>query len=151
MTTRIVETEQSRDMLLRFIEAQKLPFTASITEGKHRSTLQNKLQRKWVSEIAEQMPGSFESAEHVRGHCKLHYGVPILREDNEAFRVKYDRILKPLAYEEKIQLMMEPISLPVTSIMNTKQKKRYLDEIWRAFSEQGVILTDPEQQGRMDA
>lgn len=143
MTDRIVETERDRKMLIRFIENQKPPFTASIVAGKHRSTEQNKLQRLWVKEVAEQMPGSFESAEHVRGYCKLHFGIPILREENEAFCKQYDELIRPLLYEQKLKLMMVPFDFGVTRIMNTKQKTAYLDAVWKHFSEQGVILTDP--------
>jgi hypothetical protein len=41
--------------------------------------------------------------------------------------------------------MMEPISLPITSIMTTRQKTAYLDAVHRHYSEQGVILTNPEE------
>lgn len=143
MTDRIVETEYDRKMLLRYLEKQAAPFTVSITPGKHRTTRQNRLQRRWMQEIGEQKG---LSAEEARAFCKLHYGVPILRRDNEAFRARYDAILKPLTYEQKLALMAEPISLPVTSLMNTKQKTEYLDTVFRQFSEQGVILTNPEGQ-----
>ena len=148
MTSRVVETEQARQMLIKFIENHELPMTATITAGKHRTTLQNSLQRRWLSEIAYQMVGTFESAEHVRGYCKLHIGVPIMREENEAFRLTYDKRIKPLAYEAKIDLMMVPISIPITSIMTTKQKTKYLDAVYRYFSAKGVILTNPEERGR---
>jgi hypothetical protein len=148
MADRVVETEYDRKMLLRFIENQKLPLTASIVPGKHRSTEQNKLQRLWVKEVAEQMPGSFESAEHVRGYCKLHFGVPILRNENEAFCTEYDAIVRPLPYEHKLKLMMVPFDFGVTRIMMTRQKTAYLDTVYRHFSEQGVVLTDPEEQRR---
>lgn len=120
-----------------------MPFTASVTKGKARSTEQNNLQRLWVGEIAHQLPGTYESAEHARGYCKLHIGVPILRNENEAFRLEYDRLIKPLPYEVKLKLMMEPFDFGITRLMDTKQKTRYLDDMHRHFSEQGVILTDP--------
>lgn len=146
MTDRMIETEYDRKMLVRFIEAHKLPFTASVVVGKHRTTEQNKLQRLWVKEVAEQLPGSFDSAEHVRGYCKLHFGVPILRNENEAFCAEYDAIVRPLPYEHKLKLMMVPFDFGVTRIMSTKQKTAYLDTIHKHFSEQGVVLTDPEER-----
>ncbi|WP_127524016.1 hypothetical protein [Mesorhizobium sp. Z1-4] len=139
---RIVETEHDRAMLVRLLEGQKLPFTVSIVAGKHRSTEQNKLQRLWMKEIAEQK-GDI-TAEEARGYCKLTIGVPILRSENEAFRLRYDEIVKPLSYPQKLALMMEPFDFGVTRIMTTKQKAAYLDGVHRHFSEQGVILTDPE-------
>lgn len=144
MVERVVTSEYERQMLIRLLTGHKLPFTANIATGKHRSIEQNRLQRKWVAEIAEQVPG--ESAEYWRGYCKLRFGVPIMRRDNEAFCVKYDAIIKPMPYEHKIAAMMEPLDLPVTRIMTTKQKTEYLDEIFRHFAEQGVILTTPDDQ-----
>lgn len=148
MVDRTVENERDRHLLVRLIEGQALPFTASIVSGKHRTAEQNRLQRLWVSEIADQLADTFESREHVRGYCKLHFGIPILRNENEAFKVKYDAVVKPLSYESKIKLMMIPFDFGVTRIMNTKQKTSYLDTVWREFSARGVELTDPEHEGR---
>ena len=144
MTDRIVETEDQRRMLLKYIEGQKLPFTASVTPGKHRTYQQNRLQRKWMTEISEQLPDF--TAEEWRGYCKLHIGVPILREENEAFREKYDRIIRPLSYEDKLEAMQEPLDVPITRIMTSKQKTTYLDAIFRRFSERGVVLTIPPER-----
>lgn len=143
MSQRIVETEQAREMLVRFIMNHPLPFTAQITAGKHRTDRQNRLQRTWVKELAEQLPQ--HSAEEWRGVCKLTFGVPILRHENETFCDAYDRVVKPLPYEQKLAFMMEPLDFPITRLMNTKQKTAYLDAIHNHFSEQGVVLTEPEQ------
>ncbi len=139
---RVVETEQDRAMLVRFIERQKLPFTASVTAGKHRTTAQNRLQRQWMQEIAQQLGDT--TAEEIRGYCKLTIGVPILRAENEAFCARYDEIVKPLPYEQKLAMMMEPLDLPVTRIMTTKQKTAYLDGVLKHFAERGILLTVPE-------
>ena len=40
--------------------------------------------------------------------------------------------------------MAVPIDLPVTRIMKTGQKKRYLDDVYDHFTGLGVRLTDPE-------
>lgn len=142
MTSRVVTSEQERGLLVRFIETHKLPFTAEIVNGKRRSVAQNRLQRLWLNEIAEQLGD--RTAEEMRAYCKLHFGVPILRAENELFREKYDRIIKPLDYETKLEIMAEPLDFPVTRLMTTEQKTRYLNEIHKHFSEQGVVLTDPE-------
>lgn len=139
---RIVETEQARDMLAKFIAGKKLPFTASISDGKHRTTDQNKLQRLWVMEISAQLGD--RTPEEVRGYCKLHFGVPILRNENDVFKAEYDAVIMPLPYEHKLKLMMVPFDFGVTRIMTTRQKTAYLDAIHRHFSEQGIVLTDPE-------
>ncbi len=142
MTSRIVEDEQQRDMLVKFIAKHPLPFTAEITPGKHRTSRQNRLQRQWMLDIATQRPD--HTAEEWRGICKLEHGVPILRAENEAFAAIYDEVIRPLPYEAKVKVMMIPIDLPVTSQMTTVQKKKYLDSIQRWAAGQGLVLTDPE-------
>lgn len=139
---RTVENEQNRSMLIKYIEAKPFPFVCTITDGKVRTTKQNKLQRKWMQEIGEQ---TGQTPEEVRALCKLSIGVPILREENEAFRAKYDAIVKPLPYESKLAIMAEPLDMPITRLMTTAQKTRYLDEIFRRFSGQGIVLTMPKQ------
>ncbi len=139
---RTVDTEQARDMLMKFVAGKKLPFTCSITDGKHRTNDQNALQRKWVLEIASQLGD--RTPEEVRGYCKLHFGVPILRNENDVFKAEYDAVIMPLPYEHKLKLMMVPFDFGVTRIMTTRQKTAYLDAVHRHFSEQGIILTNPE-------
>lgn len=138
---RIIETEQARDMLVKFIQGRPLPFTATLTDGKHRTTHQNRLQRQWMVEIAAQLGD--RTPEEVRGYCKLHFGIPILRA-NDAFRKDYDNLVRPLPYQAKLKLMMEPFDFGVTRIMSTRQKTEYLDAVHRHFSEQGLVLTNPE-------
>lgn len=142
MPTRFIETNSDKAMLVRFIESQPLPFAASITRGGKRSLEQNRLQRLWLNEISEQMGD--RTPEEIRGYCKLHFGVPILRDQDEVFREKYDKAVKPLPYEQKLAIMTEPLDLPVTRLMTTKQHASYLDAIHKHFSEQGIVLTDPE-------
>lgn len=142
--TRSVETEQARTMALKFIEAKALPFTMTVIDGKRRSNDQNDLQQLWVMEIAQQLGD--RTPEQVRGYCKLHFGVPILRHDNPVFKMEYDAVIRPLPYEAKLKLMMEPFDFSVTRIMTTRQKKEYLDAMHQHFSEQGVILTNPEDR-----
>lgn len=141
---RIVDTEQARDQLHKFIAGKKLPFTASIMDGKHRTNDQNSLQRKWVLEISAQLGD--RTPEEVRGYCKLHFGVPILRAENDVFKAEYDAVIMPLPYEHKLKLMMVPFDFGVTRIMTTRQKTDYLNTVHRHFSEQGLILTNPEDR-----
>lgn len=146
MADRVIETEQAREMLLRFVAAQPLPFTVTVTKGKHRSTAQNRTQRKWVQEIAAQIGD--QTQEQVRAFIKLHIGVPILREENEAFRLRYDQIVKPLAYDQKLALMAVPLDMPITRLFTTKQHARFLDEVARYFGERGIVLSHPDDMGR---
>jgi hypothetical protein len=139
---RIIENEQARDMLVKFIVGKKLPFTSSIMDGKHRTNDQNTLQRKWVLEISAQLGD--QSPEEVRGYCKLHFGVPILRNENDVFKAEYDAVIMPMPYEHKLKLMMVPFDFGVTRIMTTRQKTDYLNTMHRFYSEQGIVLTNPE-------
>lgn len=141
MSTRYVTNEQQRYAAVKYLQALKLPFTLEIVLGKRRSDEQNKLQRKWMMEIAL---GLGETPEYWRGYCKLHVGVPILRAENELFRDRYDTHVRPLPYETKLALMQEPLDFPITRIMTSKQKSSYLDQVHKYFAEQGVELTIPD-------
>lgn len=139
---RSIQSDYDRDMAAKLVANRPYPFTLTITDGKHRSTAQNRLQHMWMKEISEQK-GDITAAE-ARAYCKLTIGVPILREQNEAFRLRYDEILKPLSYEQKLAIMSEPLNLPVTSLMSTKQLTEYLEGIIRHFGQQGIVLTMPD-------
>jgi hypothetical protein len=143
MTDRIIRNTHDLEVAIRFVESRELPITISVRKGADRTVEQNKLQRMWLNEIADQLDD--QTAEEWRGYCKLRFGVPIMRESSEEFREKYDRLIKPMPYETKIELMMEPMDFPVTRIMTTKEKARYLDAIWDHFTGQGLMLTEPKR------
>jgi len=142
LTNRIIQTEDDRHMLVKLIDGHAMPFTVTITKGKRRSIAQNRLQRQWMNEISEQLED--RTPEEWRGYCKLTLGVPILRAEDEAFCAVYDKIVKPLPYEQKYNLMMMPLYFPITRHMTTKQKTQYLDGVCRHFADKGVVLTQPE-------
>ena len=142
MTTRVIKTATDLDMLTKYLAAHARPFTVNVLKGAKRSDRQNRTQRLWLGEIAEQLDD--HTAEEWRAYCKLTIGVPILREQNDKFRERYDAVVKPLTYEQKLALMTEPLDMPVTRIMTTRQKTLYLDAMHQRFAEQGVRLTDPE-------
>lgn len=141
MSTRFLETDWDRRMLIRYIESQPLPLTVTLSKGGKRSVKQNRLNRQWMNEIAEQLGD--QTPEEVRGYAKLTIGVPILRAENEDFRERYDAVIKPLPYETKLAMMMEPLDFPITRLMSTKQATAYLDGVHRHFSAKGIVLTDP--------
>lgn len=140
MTTRGITTEDDRAQAVKWIGGLTLPFVLSVTMGRKRSAEQNRLQRLWVGEIAAQLGD--QTAEEVRGECKLTLGVPILRAENEDFREQYDTHVRGLPYPTKLALMMEPLDMPVTRLMTVDQTTRYLEAIARRYSEQGVRLTE---------
>lgn len=138
MVTRSVKNPDELTLLLTYLKGRKRPFTVEITEGRDRSTEQNRLAFKWYKEISEQ---TGEDIEDVRARCKLEIGVPIMRE-NDRFRETYDRLIRPLPYPDKIDLI-KALDLPVTRLMNVRQMTRYLDIVFRTHAEIGIALTVP--------
>lgn len=145
MSTRVIKSEGDIEALRLLLRSRKLPLTVEIMAGALRTDRQNKLQRQWCEDVAQQLGD--RTAEDVRAYSKLHFGVPIMRQASAKFREAYDRIIKPLPYENKLELMAEPFDFKVTSLMTTKQKTEYLDAMSRHWSAQGVRLTDPEGRG----
>lgn len=143
MTTWAVRSEEDRKRAIKAIEGRDMPCTVQITKGAPRSIEQNKLQRKWLLEAQED---GDQTAEEYRGYCKLHFGVPILRAESDIFMEAYDRIIKPHTYEEKLEMMMLPLDFPVTRLMSTNQKKRYLDKVYIYFTGLGYALTEPKSR-----
>ena len=144
MTTRTIRSHGDIAGLAALLAARELPVTVTVTKGRVRTSRQNRLQRQWCNDVAAQL-GDL-TAEEVRGEMKLRFGVPILRAEDEAFAAAYDERVKPLPYEAKLALMMEPLDLPVTRRMTTAQLTRYLDAIHAHYSAQGVVLTQPEER-----
>lgn len=143
---RFIKTQHDKDLLIAYIQNSDKPLTVTIEQGIHgrRSIEQNKLQRLWINELAEQ--GDM-TAEEYRAFCKLHFGVPILRNENEKFRQTYDNKVKWRSYEDKLTFMAEPFDFPVTRLMTTKQHKAFLDEIYIHYTGLGFALTDPNNFG----
>lgn len=140
----VVQSAADLDRALMYLNAfnDKLPITIEVFDGKKRTKAQNRLQHMWYAEIASH---TGEDVHEVRARCKLQMGVPILRAENEDFLEKYDRLVKPLPFEVKLELMVEPIAFPVTSLMSVNQKIRFLDAVQRHHLQEGIALTDPDQ------
>jgi Fe-S cluster assembly scaffold protein SufB len=139
MAHRIIENAQGLDDFTALLGNLKLPVTVEWTLGRDRTKEQNRLQFLWGREAAEQRGD--RTPEEQRNEWKLRFGVPIMREDSPEFRETYDRLIKPLSYEQKLRAM-ELIS--VTSLMKVRQMVRYLDAIERECAEEGVKLTAPD-------
>ena len=110
--------------------------------GKQRSLRQNSLQMLWLAEAEKQ---GDQTAEEYRGYCKLHFGIPLMRSQSDEFREKYDRIIRPLDYAQKLELMMQPFDFPVTRLMDTANKSKYLDQMHQFFTGQGFQITSPDK------
>ena len=112
-----------------------------VTTGK-RSLNQNDISHVWYAQMA--MEDRSEDARGHRRYCKLHHGVPILRPEDEDFRVAYDSVIRPLDYGQKLVAMD---FWPVTSRMNKDQMTRFLEVVQRDYREnRNVILEFPMER-----
>lgn len=146
MVTRAVKNVDDLALLKVYLDGRKRPFTVDVTDGRDRSAEQNRLSHKWYGEIAEQ---SGEDREEVRARCKLEIGVPILRDGSEAFRRTYDRLVRPLAHADKLDLIRDT-DMPVTRLMNVEQMSRYMDLVFKKHAEFGIVLTIPPDKYAFD-
>lgn len=147
--TRTIKSAQDLNQLILFLQnSRKFPLNVTIKPGTEpRTVKQNRLMWQWFLDAERQ---GDQTAAECRAYCKLHFGVPLLRAESEAFREQYDAIVRPLPYDQKLALMLEPIELPVTSLMSVKTKTRLLDQIWCHFTGLGMQLTDPALLGMED-
>lgn len=139
MPHRVLETEADVETFARFLAGMGLPLTVEWTKGRDRSADQNALMWLWASESANQLGD--RTPTEMQHYWKLHYGVPILREDSAEFRAVYDTLLKPLPYEAKLKLMA---FIGVTSEMKVRQMVRFLDAVQRECLSNGLEITDPD-------
>ena len=152
---RWIKNEDDLKALKLLISNMQGPFTLTIEKGirEKRSTDQNRLQRLWVNEAEQQ--GDM-TAEEYRAYCKLHFGVPMLRNENDTFAELYDLKVRdrvpPYSYEQKLEFMAIPWDMHVTRLMTIKQHDKYLNMMHNHFTSLGMILTIPNdidwEQGR---
>ena len=143
MSTHILENKTDLGRLFTLLNNRDFPMTVNVKKGKDRTEEQNRLQHLWMTEAATQ---GDSTSEQYRGFCKLHFGVPILRNEDEYFRIEYDEVIRPLPYEKKLKLMMIPFDFSVTRLMTTGQFTRYLKDVHEHFTSKGMTLTDPESE-----
>ena len=141
MPTKVLRDPVHVEALAVLLRGRKMPLTVTWAHGASRSSAQNRLAQRWFTDIATQLGD--QTHEDVRSECKLTIGVPILRAENEAFRISYDRTMKELPYEEKLAAV-KAFDLPVTRLMTVRQMTSFMDEMQRKWSAHGIRLTDPE-------
>lgn len=109
----------------------------SASDSKPRSLSQNALAAVWYEQLARERG---ETPESAKAECKLRFGVPILRAQEEDFRVMYDSAIKhTMSYEQKLAVMR---FLPVTSLMNTTQLSQYLQDVQRGYPDVQLLFPD---------
>lgn len=114
----------------------------NVKTGKDRSLDQNAISHTWYEQIATELRE--DDALGVKCDCKLWFGVPILRAEDDEFRAAYDAALKHLPYEVKREAMK---FWPVTSIMSKDQLSKYLEAMQAHYAKQVVRLEFPEETG----
>jgi len=123
---------------LREMFKDKRYFQVVVNPGKGRSLSQNALQHVWALQVSREL--SEHTAEEVRCYWKLHFGMPILRGDDEEYNMYCNSVIDPLPYENKIKAM---VYWPVTQRMTTKQLSEYLEAVQRHYVGR-VALEFPE-------
>jgi NinB protein len=130
----VLSSEQIRRNAVMAVLSAGLDMRVEI-KPKGRTLPQNAFSHVWYEEIAQAFPEDDELG--WKCYCKLHHGVPILRAEDEEFRVAYDGAIKGLTYEQKLMVMRY---YPVTSLMNVKQLTKYADAVRIDFAARGVHL-----------
>ena len=115
------------------------PYTIRVAQAdESRSLKQNRRSFMWY-QLRGSMTGHGQI--HERCLCKLKYGVPILRRDDEDFEKFWHSALQFIAYESQLEAME---FVPVTSLMGMKQFAEYLTEVDQQSASQGIVLPHPE-------
>ena len=121
--TWVVKTDDQRLRHMSYLAQKELPYTATDKEGaeKDKSTPQNSLAHKWLTEVAQQ--------------------------NKQHSREAYDRLIKPLDYWSKVEYMMAPLDFPVTRGMTDDQMSEYLNATYRLLTEKfNAVLTQPKDR-----
>lgn len=125
---------------LRELYGQTKYVKVKATTGRQRSVDQNAISHAWYQQLARELREDDELG--WKCYCKLHFGVPILRAENDEFREAYDGAIKGLTYEQKLGVMR---LLPVTSLMTKAQLSKYLELVQAEFwTRHRVELKFPE-------
>ena len=131
---------------LRVMWRDRKYLTVTVKGGKGRSLDQNAISHAWYEQVARELRE--DDARGVKRYCKLHFGVPILRAEDDEFREAYDAsILRTLSYEQKLVAMD---MLPVTSRMTTDQLSRYMKDMQDHYDGR-VELKFPDPNERLAA
>ena len=117
----------------------------SLRPGKDRTLDQNALWFALYQRIAQMT--QIGDVEDARRYCKLHFGVPIMRNADADFRDAWNRMFLHLTYEQKLELMgpraiFGPDGFPVTRLFERAQGIAYTDKIIADFTGKGVFFGD---------
>lgn len=117
----------------------------TLATGKDRSKEMNALTHVWYGQVSDER--GEETPLEVKRFCKLHFGIPILRAEDEEFRNWYDTLIgregnSRFTYEEKLQIMDK---IDVTSEMSQNQIMQYAKAMQNHYEKLDVLLKFPEK------
>lgn len=133
------ETISSVSRALKRLDRKKLWLLEIKKYSKKRSVELNAVLHGWFSQISQALGQDDVGA--IKAECKLLYGVPILRAESESFRKTYDRCIKPLPYEKKLEAMR---IVECTSLMSSSQLMQMMLAMQKHYDGNGVTLDFPQ-------
>lgn len=136
----ILYTERQRVEWVVWLCGIPLPVTVHATPGAKRSLAQNRTLHKWFGQIGEHMG---DTAAGVKAECKLRFGLPIMEGESPAWVEKYSPVYLPMKDNYPALLTLFEF-IPMTSEMNVKQMRAFMDAVQREYRAQGVDLIDPD-------
>lgn len=149
MTTHTVKLtgEPQRARAAMLLASAPIGAVVTIQEaGEARTKSQNRLAHMWFAEISRHH--SFgQSPADVKAQCNLTYGLPILTRDDVGWGAAFGYIFSALDRPTKLKAI-RVLDIPFTRNMVKDQLTEYLEQMRQDYAEQGVHLTDPDDQGR---
>jgi hypothetical protein len=136
----VINSDKSLSEFLIFIAKLYLQFRylrISIIAGLDRSIDQNSMFFELYTHIADWMHGG--NVEAARAECKLNYGLPILRRDDEALSELCSRSIDLFNHEDQLKFIS---TMSVTSEMSKEQGREYITTVMDIYSEQGLMWPD---------
>lgn len=115
--------------------------TLQITKGQ-RTQDQNSMINTLYGQVAAQAEDL--TVIDVRRHCKLHYGVGLLKAASSDFCQFYDGSIKGMQYEQKL-LLMDYMDITSRKEFTKKMGTEYIDTIIREYSKAGYSLLHPSE------
>ena len=129
--------------VVAFLAQARPPYVVTFKAGEEtRRDRQNRFAFEACKQVAKILGD--RTVNDVRAESKLHIAVPILRAEDDDFRAKYDRVIMPMPYETKLELMVEPFDFPVTRLMTVKQMAEYITRMLAHWDANGASVMLPE-------
>jgi hypothetical protein len=127
---------------LAFIGQAQPPYVITFKAGEEsRRDQQNRFAFEAYAQIAAILGD--RTPNDVRAETKLHCGIAIMRQDDD-FRAKYDAMIRPLPYETKLAMMIEPFDFAVTRLMTVRQMTAYISQMLTYWDERGASVMVPD-------